>query len=568
MRQVSACLIFFILYISAHNLKKLSLIWILLPLLFTSCQQKKVPITPGKWFFYKKAYNFLFVNKDSAFYYFNRSATSTSSKQEAALAYQNMALIQSDAGDDYGAQESLVLGLNLLDAHDLSNRVHFADDYNQLGITFSNLNEFAQALNYYQRAFSYADDLELRAHLLNNEGNTYKDLKYYSKAISAYKNALRMVSQNKDAYARVLTNLAFAKWLQNPQYNPVPELLRGLAIRVREKNVPGENSSYAHLSDFYLKSHPDSALFYAQKMLVVAGQLRNADDQLHALHTLILLSPTIASKEYFQRYQFVNDSVQTKRSAARSQFAVIRYNVAQAKVENLALQNENTTKRYQLLAVLAFASLAGIGTVWWYRKRKQHIQLQADNKINESKLKLSQKVHDQVANGVYRIMSEVEHNEDLDKTRLLDQLDSMYEVSRNIAHDNEEPMEDFNVRVGALLNALKTPAIRLAITGNEPELWQNVGEEVKKQLELVLQELMVNMNKHSQATQAHIGFAVTQDQLKISYRDNGIGLNHQNKKGKGLENTVSRIVALKGSINFESPAEKGLGIEILVSLKK
>lgn len=554
--------------LAAIILKKIALIWPLIPLLLTACQRTATADRQDDWASYRKAYGFLPANQDSAFYYFNRSATGASSKKQAALAYQNMALIQSDAGDDYGAQESLISALKSLDKLEPANRVHVADDYNQLGITFSNLNDYAGALRYYEKALSYADSLNLQAHLLNNEGNAYKDLKYYAKAISAYEKSLHMVAGKGDAYARVLTNLAFTKWLQNPQYNAAPVLLQCLAIRLQEKNIAGENSSYAHLSDFYRKSRPDSAAYYAKKMLPVAGKLRNADDQLQALGKLIVLSEPDSSKSYFKTYQQLNDSVQTARSAARNQFAVIRYNVAEAQAENSALQIENTEKQYQVIVVLGFAGIAGIGMVWWYRKRKQGIQLQAENKINESKLRLSQKVHDQVANGVYRIMSEVEHSTAIDKTHLLDQLDSMYEVSRNIAHDSDEPADDFSLRIGALLNALKNPDIRLAITGNEPEYWRAVSAKVTGQLELVLQELMVNMNKHSRATQAYIGFSLEQDRLKVEYRDNGIGMVHPDKKGKGLQNTVSRIKALHGDVTFESQHEKGLRVEILIPLKR
>lgn len=551
-----------------ETLKKLSLISITLLLIFAACHKKAPTVHVDEWADYRKAYGFLNKNNDSAFYYFNRSAAGSLDKQQVASAYQSMAFIQSNAGDTYGAQESLILSLKSLDARDPKNRDELARSYNGLGMSYSDLNENGQALTYYKLALPFADDPQLRSNILNNQGNAYKDLKSYPAALTSYATALQIADRKGAGYASLLTNQAITKWLANGHYNPVPVLLRSLTIRLHQNDVGGENSSYAHLAEYYQDSAPDSAIYYAQKMLIAARRLLNGNDQLYALRKLIVLTPPAQSIVYFKRYQQIEDSLTTKRNAAKNQFAVIRYNVAAAKAENLTLQNENTKKRYQLIAVLGFACLAGIGTVWWYRKRKQGIQLQAENKINESKLKLSQKVHDQVANGVYRIMSEVEHSTDIDKTHLLDQLDSMYEVSRNIAHDNEEPTDDFSVRIGALLNALKNPAIRLAITGNEPERWQAVSAETTGQLELVLQELMVNMNKHSRATQAYIGFSLEQGQLKIEYRDNGVGLDQQNKKGKGLQNTVSRITALKGSINFENLPEKGLAIEILVPLKK
>ncbi|WP_179412656.1 tetratricopeptide repeat-containing sensor histidine kinase [Mucilaginibacter sp. E4BP6] len=551
----------------ARTLNKLSLIWILLSLALTACHKTAPTTATGQWADYRKAYNFLNKNKDSAFYYFNRSATNSSDKAQVALAYQNMALIQSDAGDNYGAQESLTLALKSLDENDPKNRGHLAEDYNQMAITFSNLSDNAQAITYYGLALQYADDPQLKSYFLNNQGNAYKDMKAYTKALSSYNAVISIVGRKGIAYARVLTNLAITKWLQNPRYNAAPELLRSLSIRLQEKDVWGENSSYAHLSEFYIDRQPDSALWYAQKMFNTARRLKSPDDELYALRKLILLVPKQA-KLFFQRYQHLEDSLQTRRAAAKNQFAVIRYNVAQSKAENLQLQKKNEERRYQLITVSAVSSLALIWTIWWYRKRKQRLQLETENKIRESKLQLSQKVHDQVANGVYRIMSEVEHNSDFDKSHLLDQLDSVYEMSRNIAHDETGSDGDFTERVSTLLNAFKKTAIRLAVSGNEPGLWQPVSAFAREQLELVLQELMVNMSKHSRATQAYIEFTLEEDSLKIDYRDNGIGMSNQGKKGKGLQNTVSRIKALNGSIKFENQNEKGLHIEIQVPIEK
>jgi len=234
----------------------------------------------------------------------------------------------------------------------------------------------------------------------------------------------------------------------------------------------------------------------------------------------------------------------------------------------LQLQKKNEERRYQLIAIIVLFGLAVIWTIWWYRKRRQRLEFETENKIRESKLQLLQKVHDQVANGVYRIMSEVEHNSDFDKSHLLDQLDGVYEMSRNIAHDETSSNEDFTERVSTLLNAFKKPAIKLAVSGNEPKFWQSMSAPAREQLELVLQELMVNMSKHSRATQAYIGFTLEEDFLKIDYRDNGIGISNQGKNGKGLRNTVSRIEALNGNIKFENQNEKGLHIEIQVPIKK
>ena len=541
-------------------MRSLSLI-LLLFLLWSSCRAPKSK-TVDPWLDYRKAYNFLNKDIDSAFFYFNRSASNASDKVQVALAYYNMALIQSNAGDDYGAQESLTNSLKHLDENKKEHRGYLASDYNQLGMTFYNLGENREAITYYQMALKYADDVKLRPYILNNEGNSFQALKVYDKTIGCYKAVLGSVDKTGIVYARALTNLANTRWMQDHHYNAVPELLESLAIRLRQKDVWGENSSYAHLADFYTVSKPDSARWYAQKMLYTATRLRSPDDQQQALKKLILLSPAEQSRAYFKQYQARADSLQTKRNVAKNQFALIRYNVERAKADNIQLQKINTERNYQLVVVALFTLAAAFIGFYLYKRRRRRLLLESDRRLQESKLRLSQKVHDKVANGIYSIMSEVEHLPQLDRTVLLDKLENMYNVSRNVAHDEAESAVDFAERISAMINAFKSDLIKIGVEGNKTELWQTVRSETREELLLVIQELMVNMSKHSHATKAYVGFSADNGRLLFEYRDDGIGFVGTAAAGYGIESTVSRIQALNGTINFEGVGTKGLHVWI------
>lgn len=66
-------------------------------------------------------------------------------------------------------------------------------------------------------------------------------------------------------------------------------------------------------------------------MFEIAKQLDSPDDQLEALQKLIALEPSEKSKFYFSKYQKINDSLQTARSKAKNQFALIRYETEKEK---------------------------------------------------------------------------------------------------------------------------------------------------------------------------------------------------------------------------------------------
>jgi signal transduction histidine kinase len=501
------------------------------------------------------------AHKDSAFLHFNRLAESSGDKQQVALAYYNMALIQSDAGDHYGAQESLTLSLKSLDERRQADRDYLSIDFNELGVACFNLREYTRALYYYQQALHYVDDKSQIPYILNNRGNAYQKLGDYKRALESYKQVVRSADKKGTIYARALTNLATTEWLRNPRYNAAPELWRALEIRKREKDGWGENSSYAHLSDFYAGRRPDSALWYALKMSEVARSLKSPDDELEAAQKLILLSRPIDIRPHFLRYQALSDSLSAARKSAKNQFALIRYDAEKNKADNLTLQKDNTEKKYEITKqyiLLVLVLLALIGAVLWYR-----------NAMRASRLRTSKKVHDVVANGLYRMMSEVENREQVDKEHLLDQIEVLYEQSRDISYDKPRlPDQDFPKKMEVLISSFSTLDTKVAIVGNDEGFWERIGAQVRYELEQVLQELMVNMKKHSRAGDVLVKFEEQGDLRHISYTDDGIGFSGEVRHQNGLTSTGNRIKAIHGKIIFDGEAGKGLRVRISFPIAK
>jgi len=528
----------------------------------SACKQKQpvvhAPLDP----YIKKAESFPHQQSDSAYYYYNKVVTESTDSLQIAMAYNSMSALQSDAGDYFGSQENLLLSLRYLDEQDPDDRYCLSSDYNELGTTSLNLKNYDAAISYYDLALKYAEDEGYKLIFLNNKALVYQKKKNYSRAITIYDSIIDNSKLDKKAYARIVSNRARTRWLQDSTYAAAPELQKALNIRIGEEDDWGKNASYAHLADYYLRRRPDSALIYANKMYAIAKYLDSPDDQVEALQKLMLLTP---AKAYFAIYQSLTDSLQTSRSTARNQFALIRYDAEKNKVENLKLQKENADKKVQIVtqyAVITITILAMFGIGFWYRKRKQQIALISENRIREHKLKTSQKIHDVVANGLYRIMTEVEHL-DIDKEKLLDNIEALYNQSRDLSY--EPPVihdEEYHIRIASLLNSFNTDTIRVQVTGNEKDLWENLNSTAKRDLEYILQEIMVNMKKHSKASDVTINFRQSGNQIDIYYTDNGIGISPQQNFGNGLTNTGNRIRNLNGNIIFDPKTEIGLKIQI------
>ncbi|WP_293784443.1 ATP-binding protein [uncultured Pedobacter sp.] len=512
---------------------------------------------------YSIAESYLNKNTDSAFYYFSKVTTNPKDSLQVAMAYNYMAVMQSDAGDYFGAQESLIASLNFLDDDRKTDFSCISSDYNELGLNSINLRKYNEAVDFHELAIKFSNNNSFRSMFLNNKALAYQKAGNYNASIKIYSGIISKKITSKKEYARVLSNLAKTKWLQNPNYNAAPEFLKALHIREIEKDQWGQNASYAHLSDYYEKKKPDSALMYAKKMYQIAEKLASPDDRLEALQKLIKLSPPKETKTFFKVYEKLNDSIQTARSAAKNQFALIRYETEKSKADNLVLQKDNDGKRYQII-ILAFGIvlISVTGTIL-YKKRKQRIELQAQNTIRDNKLKTSQKVHDVVANGLYRIMSKLDNQETLKDHPIVNEIEALYEQSRDISYEIPGSKKfPFNEKISELLQSFASESTKVILVGNSAPLWEKVSEQAKNEIAHILQELMVNMGKHSQASDVVIRFEQAAQKINIYYTDNGIGIRGEIQPNNGLTNTGTRIDAIGGTITFDTKVEKGLKIKI------
>lgn len=524
-------------------------------------QPISAPLEKGESFFNK--------NNDSAFYYFNLVATGAADSLEIAMAYTYMGIIQAYEGDHYGGQESLLKSLTYLDEHKKEDQECLSSNYHELGNICLNLKNYEAAIDYYRKALKYIKYPDDEAIALNSIALTYQKKGDYDQAIDLYKSLLNKSKDNKKEYARVLSNYAKTKWLKDSGYRAGPELQYALQIRKDSNDIRGLNASYAHLSDYYSFTMPDSALYYAGRRYEIAREMNSPDDEVEALSKLITLSPTNLLKPYFVRYQYLTDSIQTAKNAAKNQFALIRYEAAKNKADNLQLQKDNAQKKTQLvvqwfiliLTILFFITV-GIILILRYRRRRQQIEYASRQAMQDYQLKTSQKVHDVVANGLYRIMTDLEYKASVDKEELIDKIEILYERSRDISYETPAITElPFHDKIDDLLESFGSEHVKILIFGNGPVLWSRINAETQHEVEHILQELMINMKKHSQAHSVMIKFECQNGQIQILYTDDGIGFPPQVKYGNGLQNTGNRIKRIGGRYTFEHPV-KGLKIHI------
>ncbi len=524
-----------------------------------------------------KANSFLSRNEvDSSFMAFDQARLWYLERQDTSGVVNcliNMAITQYEQSDVFGASETATQALSFIGEVEESEHATAGMIYNLLGNVSDEMSDSDKAIAYYKKAIAYTQDEDNLRVYNNNLALSFQANGQYEEALAMFSDILPKMVDNHREYARTLNNYARAKARLDSTYDPIADYRKAMEIRKSKQDAIGLNSSYATLSKYYTRMGDlDSAKYYGTLHYQIAQQNKNPKEQVRSLNQLLGLNGGQDLGPLFVRYNTLRDSLDSVRTMASNQFALIRYEVEKNKAENLQLQSENARKNYRLnllvvviVALLVLAVMIGLYARNWYRRRELRLEMEKVNAIQESKLKTSRKVHDVVANGIYRVMAEIENRDHIDQEQILDRLEVLYDKSRDISYEVEDDMLEemgFSQEVSALLQSFDHEDRHIMIVGNDRELWSILGKEGKEQVLAILQELMVNMDKHSLAADVVLRFEPAERGIRIVYQDNGVGMPSDQKFGNGLHSTGNRIKSLHGTINFDSMPAGGLKIDI------
>ncbi|MFT3979244.1 MAG: ATP-binding protein [Ferruginibacter sp.] len=546
------------------------LLFIAFSILFSGCNINKKKAAAKYTDFERGCWFYNQGKLDSAFFMFNQYVYNADDLLKKGAAYRYMGDMLWETGDVPGAEENATGAIQVLDSSDTGHYTELSYVYNLLGNIRFELQQYDDAISMFDKAKRFSTDSGFVFEILNNKALAFQKKGDYNDAVAIYDSMLLLKPTDQSLFARILDNRAKTKWLQNPEYPALPEFFQALKIRLDSQYNRGLNASYAHLSDYYEKINPDSALWYAKKMFQQAMIIESPADRVEALDKMIRLGDFSVFKSWYIEFKRLNDSLQLSRDTTKKIYALLRYDSQKNKADNLELKGR-VTMQWVWLFILTVLAIAAITWLWnWYNKRRKRIREEADKAIQSAKLKTSQKVHDVVANGLYRIMNELEHNTTIERDPLLDKIEVLYEKSRDISYEEHllpTGNPDYSKQVYDLLMAFNNEQTSVTITGNEQAFWSRTTLHQKNELELILTEIMVNMKKHSQARNVRISFV--QEPLKglITYMDDGIGFTAGLEFGNGLNNTVNRIESLLGDVTFGKNVEGGVCISISFPLQ-
>lgn len=514
-------------------------------------------------------------NFNSAFYNFNKSKIAFETLKDSANAVYNliqMASIQQINGDYYGSKETLTEALPFITKKD----VYSASINNYFGIADKELAIYDDAIYYYKEAIKECTDSISKQSPLNNIAVVYIQQKKYDKAIHILESILNKKILNNNSLqtkARVKDNLGYAYFKKGINEKGFLLMNEGFNLRKEIGDSYGSLQSNLHLAEYFFYIDSQKANQYALDAYKEATKLNTIDDRLDAL-SLLMTNNSINNTTYAQKYVRLNDSIIKIRNNFKNKFAKIKYDSKKEKDENQKLRLEKAenlvalkdAENETIVAVSAFIILLFLGAYL-----KKHL----DNRNRIGKIKtaydtetrIAKNIHDELANDVFHAITFTQTqpltNENTKET-LIQKLDHIYTRVRGISKENNDvdTGENFSVNLKEMLSTYNSNTTNVIINSIEKINWDAIDDIKKIAVYRVLQELMVNMKKHSAASRVVVKFDSNQKNIIIDYVDDGQGSIKNKINKNGLQNMENRILAIKGTIIFDTEPNKGFKVKI------
>lgn len=510
---------------------------------------------------FKKVYKFYLRNKE----------LNSQKKDTLNLIYdlRIIASIQYKYGSLHESDATAVNAIELLSKMKNTDRTIEAKNglLNHLGLVSYELGNYNRSIELYDRALKLAKTNHQKNIIYNNKAIIYKKNKNYELALvelrKVYLSSLK--SNNNLQVARSLDNLGLVKSKLNYK-DALVNMLDALEIRQKENNLNELFVSYKHLAEYYFDRNDIKKVnYYANKAYNLAVKAKNVSYKLEALSLLIEIDPSTKVSEYKK----LTDSISANKRLNENKFTSIKYDYSEErrKAEEAKLRlvkselKEEKQKRLKII-YLFLGLFIFLFSIFLYFLLKSRHKKEKLLEVYRTETRISKKVHDEVANDVYHVITKLQSNYATNE-EVLDNLEGIYNKTREISKENStiEMDENFDDLLKDLLLSYRNEKINVITKDRSKVDWLKVSNEKKTALYRILQELMTNMKKHSNASIVVLTFNQG-EKLTVNYSDNGIGC--VLKKGNGLQNTENRIKSINGTIIFESQHNEGFKAKIIV----
>jgi signal transduction histidine kinase len=550
---------------------------------------------------------------DSAFYHYKKALNSfeqlpksiPSDITKARILY-SMGQIQDSYKDYLGAEISTTSALRIFDEQGDTKRIY--NCYNLLAIIASGMGDSDKSLEYYEKAGSYLDKLPsvntIRT-IFQNQNNIAHELlrkEDYSLAKTSYERLLSNKSlRDKDIelYSLANTSLAYAIFKSENKFDE-PEQLLIKSIEINDSinyldDKARAKQYYAEL--LAAKGDTANALQYAKESRTVARETHNNDRLLEVLQLLTQLDKANAAN-YANAYYELNEVIKEEERTKRDKFARIRLDTDKIKEENVLLSRERQLWAGAVLGLVVLGLTTTVIVLQYINnnrlkfKQKQqesnqeiyNLMLSQQGKFEEGRQleqkRISEELHDGILGemlGIRLLLSGLNERGDSasveQRAAFIEKLREVEEDIRTISHElNHASYEKFHIFIVSLEELVssiqKSSGISCSFTYDKKVHWDNLLGDIKINAYRIVQETLKNCVKHAKCKNIAISFGSTDDKLKLTIKDDGVGFDtNKGKRGIGLRNIISRVKKINGVFDIQSIKGKGTTISVSIPTK-
>ncbi|GAA4896860.1 hypothetical protein GCM10023311_22010 [Flaviramulus aquimarinus] len=301
--------------------------------------------------------------------------------------------------------------------------------------------------------------------------------------------------------------------------------------------------------------------------------------------------------EYLQKFNELSDSLNQEEHQKSITRIKEKFDNQGLRLKNLEIESKRKQNRNLLFGALAFILFGSITAFLIQKNTRKKQKLAEQEKALETQklatvlkeqelvnidamIEGQEKERQRIANDLhddlgglmatvklhFNALKDKQTPELFDKTTTL--LDEAYQKIRSIAHTKNSGV----IAKQGLLKAVQNMADKISVSNKITVAIIDHGLEnrLENSLELtifrIIQELITNVIKHAEATEATIHLTNHDDSLNIMIEDNGKGFNPSQittkNKGMGISSIDKRVEHLNGNMTIESEINKGTTIII------
>jgi len=452
------------------------------------------------------------------------------------------------------------------------NKAQLIQIYHKYFIIYSSTNQLDKGKMVMDSAMAISNivnNLELKQAVFVNFGRLYELRSEYQKAKDYYLIGLKLTdSINNNSYrSRILNNLSSVSNSLNQMTDA--ERFAVEALRFAKEINSFEDLNYAYgnlkLAEVY-KGNYKQALVYAGLEFAYADSLTNT-----------------ASKENVRMLEAKYEKEKKEKEIADLKLINAVKELAIIKRNRLLITGSITASALLLIITLLYRSsrqkriiaekdkTLKDEQIKFLKGQQQVVSLQSMvNGQETERTRIAKDLHDGLG-GLFSTIkmhfSSLQHeNENLKKNPLFsksyDMVNTASEEVRRIAHNM---MPEVLIKLGLeqatqeLCNSISAGKL-LQVSLQSYGMGKRLNTSTEIMLFRIMQELLNNIIKHANATEAIIQFNRDGNRLSVTVEDNGRGFNMQETDDKthaGLESVQNRVTYLNGKFSIESQKEIG-----------